>query len=585
MCGIAGIHAPRYSGWDRLAVGEMLSILAHRGPDGSNIWENRLGTTLGIARLAMTDIATPSQVLQSIDGDAVLAYNGEIYNHLALRDTLTLRGWKGKTDNDGEVVLGLYHFCGLDFLSKIDGMFAIALWDQKHRRLILARDRIGIKPLFFYEFNAKWIFASELKAIVAVVPTSIDTTSIGMYCRYRFVPGPQTICQNVFKVEPGNMVVIESDNKPKHHTFWRPSFRKTTTPSPLLPLLDKAVCETAVAERPIGVWLSGGLDSASVCALLSRCQMNSRAFTIGYELGRWEDEGEHAQLVSTWLQMALSYARLTDDRVTEIFTAALWHLDEPLFTSVGLSTFELANLTSREAQGVLTGDGADELLMGYPYLLRTLKALDLGESPIATYEQQIGWLKPDWENILAFSFYSLDHCASPLYSNALSDPMDKIRWFELRYRLPDYHLTRVDRLSMAHGVEARLPFLRNEIVDWALEQSWQTLMGTGEQKKALKLAAKTLLPAQSLQRKKRPFTSPISAWLRGPLAKRVELLFHDSRLARDLGFLPKGLARLYHCWQAGQAGTDEAVWGTFALFEWYTCYLSHRRCATLDKWS
>lgn len=569
MCGIAGIYDPRrVDQADRLGVKRMIHAMLHRGPDGSGLAADR-DVCLGVVRLAMVDSARPIDVLRNEDGSILLVYNGEIYNHHSLRRRLEGRGHVFRTRSDGEVIVHLYEDLLDPGLLLLDGMFAFALWDAKNRRFVLARDHLGIKPLYYQRRGQRVAFASELKALVAADPERPDLDAMALmdYYHYRFVSAPRTIFAGISKLAPGSTLLATEDGIVVSR-YWSPRFGANPHSRPFGESFRRAVNSTAAADHAVGVLLSGGLDSSAILATRASSVEPPLAFTIGYQGAGRGDERSAARAVARHLGVRNIHRELADDEVHDTLRAALWHLDEPLYSTVSVSTFALAELAARSVKGVMTGDGADELLLGYPYLLPVREAVRRRGDWRAVYKEQIGWLSAGHRDLLLVEprgrvgnvFLDLDHDELPL---------EVVRSFELRYRLPEYHLTRVDRLTMAHGLEARVPFLRHEIVDGLCGRRAEDLLAPRRQKAILRQAFSALLPASALTRRKQPFTAPHASWLSGPLRPHARRLILESGHHEKLGLRRESLERLLADFYDGKEGLLSAVWGVYVLFEWF----------------
>jgi asparagine synthase (glutamine-hydrolysing) len=547
----------------------MQAAVSHRGPDGAATFVNNRNVSLGMMRLAMVDSQRPAKLISNEDGSIHVAYNGEIYNHKSLRKQLLQKGHRFNTDNDGEVIVHLYEEYGPQFLSQLDGMFAFALWDEKRETLLLARDALGIKPLFFRNTNETLVFASEIKAVLAFDSANCQIDSIGLanYFDYRCTLAPRTIFKGITKLEPGNLLIATRAGMTVQK-YWEPHFDHQTTGKDFGKILSESVGTTASCDHPLGLFLSGGLDSSSILAL-SGVDMLPMTFTIGYESAGLEDEGKYAALLSRQFQRKHKYVPIMNAEVPELVNSVIRHLDEPLFSTVGVSTYALARLASRYAKGVLTGDGSDELLMGYSYLLPTLEAIQNKRKDWRDiYKEQIGWLPSGWRRQLLQEAQSFEDPLA-IYAGA---PLDALRYFETRYRLPDYHLTRVDRLSMAHGLEARVPFLRQASVDWALAQPATQLLVLDHQKDVLKRAVKGQLPTIIAERPKQPFTSPYTKWLEGPLKREVHELLLESGYHDKLGLRKKGVEALVRNCYEEEKTAYPVLWGVFTLYKWYDLF-------------
>jgi asparagine synthase (glutamine-hydrolysing) len=580
MCGLAGKLS--FEGLNNkqahAQIQLMLQKLIHRGPDGSEIYSNSKEICLGAVRLSMIDSTNQSTLLFNENNSIVLAYNGEIYNHTSLRDKLVASNHKFKTHNDGEVIIHLYEEIGMNFINALDGMFAFALWDNNRQRLILARDHIGIKPLYYYRDNAEVIFSSEMKAILSTLPItpSLNINALSSYYNYRFIPAPLTPFEKIHKLEPGSMIVFEHYSQ-QHINFWSPDKATTLESRNFKEILTEAIISTSVSDHNLGVFLSGGLDSSVILSTLSEASTtNITSFTVGYDIKGYENESEYALSVARHCGSKNHYIEIKSQELLKEINKSWTYLDEPLYSTVSVSTYVLATLASSMSyKGILTGDGSDELLMGYNYLFNTVDAVKNNEDWVRQYSKSIGWFSNIWRKKL---LCNINHHKKLTLLNTLpgNHPLEQVRYFELRYRLPEYHLARVDRLTMAHSLEARVPFLRKDVVSWALNESAFALATPGKQKDVLRLNFAHLLPSNINKRKKQPFTTPFISWMQGPLKQNIYDLLLTHNFSSSLGFSKNDLeAFLLDCYRHNDEENFRTLWGIFSLYKWYEATMTH----------
>jgi len=581
VCGIAGIlHLKSITNRDRLQVENMLALIRHRGPDSMGVYKASNNICFGSVRLAMTDSFNEINWLSNEDGSILLVFNGEIYNYKTLRTFLENHKHKFRTNSDGETIVHLYEEIGTSLLDQLDGMFAFALWDSNRQLLLLARDPFGIKPLYYQFVNDRLLFASELKAIAALKSNQleIDLQALSSYFNYRFIAPPRTIFQNISKLEPGSLIVVEGRSI-KHHTYWKPIFSKEKKSQiQFEEIWKEAVGTTAISDHQLGVFLSGGLDSGGILATLSEMQNSVPTFTIGYESDCKEDEGLFASKLADLMKSKHEYQQIKISEIAPDLGKTIWHLDEPLYSTISLSTYRLAKMASRHVKGVLTGDGSDELLLGYPYILKAYNTFIKGEDWKKTYLYQIGWMTGNWAETLLHNevIYGEDILQENLWNN----PLDAMRHFEIKYRLPEYHLARMDRLSMAHGLEARVPFLRKKVVDYLLSYPSENLIVSGKQKEILKQAFLKFLQKESLERKKQSFTAPFIHWLQGPLKEEVHDLILGSDYHQTLRLRKQGLHNMMqNCYQ-GDGSAFSVLWGVYMLYKWYNMWRQNEGFST-----
>jgi asparagine synthase (glutamine-hydrolysing) len=575
MCGIAGIlHFNCVGTREVMRVERMLSALSHRGPDGRGMYQHLPALCMGAVRLAIKDRFGSRQPLANTTGSIRLVYNGEIYNHSDLRRRLIGRGHTFNTDGDGEVIIHLYQEDPTDFAAQLDGMFAFALWDEERQRLVLGRDRCGIKPLYYLHHEGRLSFASEVKALVkdAAVPLGLNREAVEQYLSVRFAIPPGTVYAGIKKVEPGSTFMVEPDGGPTARRFWDIGDGSEGEPaSGALPnVLRAAVATTSLADSDVGVLLSGGIDSSAVAGLLAGVR-RPKSFSVGYEGSGAEDERRYARRVAEHLRLAHREVCVGRDAVPQLLAKTIWHLEEPVYTPVIVSTYAVSQLAGSELRIALSGDGSDELLFGYHHFRATLRAAAAGDNWRRVYLDHLGWHSPRWLRLI---------CPEPPRSAEVLEamfvgvpprlePADQMRWFEFHNKLPEYHLNRVDRLSMAHGLEVRVPFLRNDVVAWAFARPGTALLSDRREKAPLREAVGGLLPASILRRRKQKFTSPYRDWLDGALKGQVPDLLLGSGYHREFGLNRDGLHRLVLEADDPAGEGAQTLWGWFILFYWY----------------
>lgn len=580
MCGIAGVWRPGpLSTRDVLLARRMVRSLAHRGPDEERVvaLEGSPGVALGTRRLAIIDLAGGSQPLQDAAGGAWVAMNGEIYNHHALRKELAARGVAFRTTSDTEVAATL--FAALDphvALSRLDGMFGVAAWVPERRRLVLARDRLGEKALYWTRLvDGSVLFGSELKALLAHpdVPREVDPRAVDALLAWEFVPAPRTIYQGVHKLEPGTMVVVEDagvtvrrwwepplpgvDRRPGGVERWAPGLANA---------LQVAVRSRVVADVPVGVLLSGGVDSSTVAALAARFTREPlHTFSVTFREPSFDESGP-ASVMARHLGSRHAELPFTVDRLPALVDDLERSLCEPLADGSLLAMTVLAEgVRAAGFKAVLSGDGADEHFGGYPTyhahraaaalrpLAGSLRRL-AAWTPVSTDNLSAGylarrlvaglalplprrnqvwlgaWLPEELEGLLgrgADPWTEVDRHADR--SVDVHDAVDRAMYLDQRLYLADGVVQKVDRASMRHGVEVRAPFLSHELVELAARLPRGVLLRDHSTKRVLKAAVADLLPRELLVRAKKGFGTPLGPWLRGParwllddLAERLE---------------------------------------------------------------
>lgn len=556
----------------------MTDILAHRGPDDEGHYLNG-SIGLGHRRLAIIDL-TPAgrQPMANEDETVWITYNGECYNYRDFYPLLRSKGHRFRSTTDTEVLLHLYEEYGMDFLEKIDGMFAFAIWDEKKRRLVLARDRIGIKPLFYYLDANHLIFASELKALLVDpgLPTELDYTALSYYFRLKSIPDPHSILRGVKKLLPGHYLCIEN-GKTRLHRYWDVSSFTADGAADLKSAsqgfhdrFQQAVTSHLVADVPVGAFLSGGVDSSSVVSVASR-QVNEPLQTLSVTFQGLSDfdESAYAREVASHCHTEHHELNLTPSLV-DVLPTIVWHSDEPFAISSAFALYFLSEMARDHVKVVLTGDGADEVFAGYPYrhgqatgivnslplaMRRLLKPIVSLLDPLNTTRSTDGSLHRRATNLLrqatslpsesyiqSFSCYGdaeLSELLAPerwrvmeetwssnlleRYYNSLgnTDELTRKLYTDIKSTLVSEMLTKVDRMTMAFGVEARVPFLDHHLVEWAFRVPSEYKFHGSDGKYLVKKAMERHLPNHILYRPKHGFNVPMAGWMQNELRQFV----------------------------------------------------------------
>lgn len=598
MCGIAGIfHYATPKPVDPARVERMCDTLAHRGPDGSGVW-TAPGVGLGHRRLAIIDLAGSPQPMAAADNRAVIVFNGEIYNFRELRRELEKGGAEFRTDGDTEVILAAWQRWGADCLQRLDGMFAFAIYDRPTRRLFLARDRLGVKPLFYAPLSDGSVaFGSELKALTAhpLLRREIDPLAMEDYLTWGYVPDTRSILKGVRKLPAGHYLLLEHGKPlPEPRQWWDISFaqrrkgRAEDLEAELLHLLRNAVTSRMAADVPLGAFLSGGVDSSSVVALMAEASGEPvRTCSIGFDVAAL-DETSHAEKVAHLFATDHRSRQVGSGDFTEIDTLGAM-FDEPFADASALPTWRVCQLAREAVTVALSGDGADEALAGYRrHVFHRNEERARGLIPSAIRRSLFGSLgavypKADWapQALRAkTTLLSLAESGEEAYARALSvtgqetraslysedfarlrgdyraeEPLvelmrkapaqsglDRAQYADLKFWLPGDILTKVDRTSMAVSLEAREPLLDHRLLEFAATLPLSLRIRGRQGKWLMKKAMGRYLPEDILFRPKQGFVTPIAAWLRGPLADEARAIGSASALART-GWFDSGEIR------------------------------------------
>lgn len=618
MCGIVGFVSRDGEAADRAVLARMTATLTHRGPNGDGLFLDG-SAALGHRRLSIIDLASGAQPMANEDGSIWVTYNGELYNEPELRAWLEARGHVYRTRSDSESLVHLYEEDGPEFVRRLNGMFALALWDGRRRRLVLARDRMGQKPLYYTETSrGGLVFGSEPKALLPHpdVPRLLDCAGLARYLFYEYVPSPHSIWDGLRKLPHAHWLVWE-EGRAALTRYWQPPAPVAEIEAPSFEGsagrfwgdLRESVARHRRSDVPLGVFLSGGVDSSSIAAALTELEpaRNVRTFSIGFEDPSF-DESEHARAVARHLGTDHHERTFSARTVYELLPEVAAWLDEPFGDASILPTHLLSRFARTEVTVALGGDGADELLAGYPTFAAERVARVFRRLPapaLALAGAAVGRLPVDHGNI-SFDFrlkqflrgatapaalahqrwlgsfsgpeiarlvigaesfdVEADHLERARHLAPGADPLTRALALYQDTYLPEDILTKVDRASMACGLEVRAPFLDARLVDAIAALPAAFKYGRRRTKRLLKQAAAGRLPASILRRPKKGFGIPVARWLRGPLAPLLNALLGRERLERQGLFRPDEVARRIGEHQAGVRDHRKPLW-TLLMFQ------------------
>ncbi|MFI7217185.1 asparagine synthase (glutamine-hydrolyzing) [Micromonospora maritima] len=619
MCGIAGtvsLDRP-----DPELVRRMCDAIAHRGPDAAGLHVDE-HAALGMRRLAIIDVAGGQQPVRNEDGSVVAVFNGELYNFAELRAELVGRGHRFGSQGDSECLVHLYEEHGDALVHELRGMFAFAIWDVRRQRLLLGRDRVGKKPLYWRADGADISFASEVKCLLQdpKLVRQVDLTALHHYLTYQYVPAPWSIYQGVRKLPPGHLLSWE-DGRTEVRRYWRldctphPVTDEREAAAELRERLLDAVRVRLVSERPLGAFLSGGVDSSAVVAAMARLTSAPvKTFSIGFTEARF-DERAHARVVAQ--RYATDHHELVvTPSCVDLLPTLTWHFDEPFADSSAIPSFLVAQLTRQHVTVALNGDGGDECFGGYQrYALmqalntvpgwmtpRALQGIGdglvrrttagtrpralgrvlqlLGQPPLARYgaltsifppAQQLDLYTDDLrEQLTGVDPWSL--LAEAYDASGATDPVGRLIDADVNTYLPGDLLVKVDISTMANSLEARSPFLDHHLMEWAAHLPTRLKVRRGRTKHLLKQAMEPWLPAQLIDRPKMGFAVPLGHWLRGELRDLAWSVLTDGT-ARSRGlFRPQAVTDLL---ERHAGGDDEShrIWTLLQFELWHRHWL------------
>lgn len=592
MCGLCGIAGPAA---DLQPVEKMLSLIEHRGPDASGV-HAVADCVLGHRRLAIVDLSTAGNQPMVLDnGRTAMVANGEIYNHDELRERLQRDGHVFRSKSDNEVLLHGWRQWRTDLFAKLNGMFACAIWDGETGELILARDRMGIKPLYYELADGGLTFASEMKAILAIngIARRIDRTGLAQFLTWQNMIGDATLIDGIRMVEAGSCLIFEKGALRKE-TFWRPALTSFDRISgrdeafeqavgTFRSTLDASVGRHLMADVPVATYLSAGFDSAGVTASASRQSAHRLvSYTGGFDAGGWYDEAAGAALVARHCDVEHRTITIGPEDLTNHLDDLIYHLDQPRMGMGAFAQYMVAGAIARTHKTVLTGHGGDELFSGYPVFklralwqawrqspldaLSALRHLRLSELPHLLYFALIGaeggkrspvlptLFSPDLlRRGLRSDLADLIAAAQPAVQleeviGAGENDYQRLLLAYLKVYLPGL-LVVEDKISMAHSLEARTPLLDNAMVDLALGVDPLTKLHGWQLKAIPKAALRPSLPDALYRQPKRGFPTPLRLWLRGPLREWLEERLHPDRSPLTSLFEPEALLRMVQAFQ------------------------------------
>ncbi|WAT18496.1 amidotransferase 1, exosortase A system-associated [Aurantiacibacter sp. MUD11] len=621
MCGIAGLfHCGTIKPVHPGRVEIMTEVLAHRGPDGAGVWTGP-GVGLGHRRLSIIDVEGSPQPMQSPSGRSVVSFNGEIYNFRELRRELEQLGAEFRTEGDTEVILAAWEQWGTDCVRRFNGMFVFAIHDQRDRTLFLARDRLGVKPLFYAELSDGSVaFASELKGLLVhpLMRHEVDPLAVEDYMAWGYVPDHRSILKGVRKLPAGHTLLLKHDAPvPEPQQYWDVSFENRHTAkardleAELLHHLQEAVTSRMVSDVPLGAFLSGGVDSSTVVAFMAEASRQPvKTCSIGFDVAS-ADETSHAEKVAQLFATDHRARTVSADQFDVIDTIA-GMFDEPFADASALPTWRVCQLARENVTVALSGDGADEALAGYrrqvfhaheerlrdlipttvrekvlgplgraypkaDWAPRPLRAkttlLSLAGSGERGYARALAVVPPEirgglWSEGFAAqlgSYRAEDPLLEMMRNAPVRSGLDAAQYVDLKFWLPGDILTKVDRTSMAVSLEAREPLLDHRLVEFAAALPEKLRVRRTQGKWLLKKAMERYLPEDILYRPKQGFVTPIAEWLRGPLAGKARGISKSAMLARTGWFDNDRLAVIAEDHISGRSDHSRLLWQLIML--------------------
>lgn len=624
MCGICGVAGGEPARGHEL-VARMCGAMVHRGPDDEGSVHID-GVTLGMRRLSIIDIDGGHQPMHNENSTVWVVQNGEIYNHLELREELTAAGHKFGTQSDTEVLVHGYEQWGEEMVGRLNGMFAFAILDRHRRILFLARDRMGIKPLHYAVDGDRLLFASELKALLRdpALRRGIDPVALDEYLAHEFVPSPRSIVRGISKLRPGHTLTWSLvDRKLEVRRYWAPRLNVDGALQQrsldeeceeLRAVLRESVRKELISDVPLGVFLSGGIDSSAVTAMMTQLGGDVKSFSVGFA-ERSFDESEFARQVATQLGTEHHELRLEPSMLLGLIPRLPVLLDEPLGDASIIPTYLLSAFTRQHVKVALGGDGGDELFAGYPtlqahrladYYLRAPQLLrhgliepavrrlpvsrsnlsfdfrakrfvsGAGHAVAERHQRWMGSFSPEERALVLAPDLRLAAAGGDGLVGEFADldPLSQVLMIDMRLYLENDILVKLDRASMMASLEGRVPLLNNDFVAYALSLPLDLKLRGLRSKFLFKRALRGILPDGILKRPKKGFGIPVADWFRGPVREQMQSVLAPDRLQRQGFFDPKEVGRLVEDHLAGRRDNRKQLWTLFAFQLWHDGYVA-----------
>jgi asparagine synthase (glutamine-hydrolysing) len=627
MCGIAGVvRFARDAQVEVAALGRMCAAMVHRGPDDEGVYcQGRVG--LAVRRLSIIDLATGHQPITNEDGTLWIVFNGEIYNHLTLREQLMARGHRYRTNSDTETIVHLYEEYGQDSVTHLEGMFAFAIWDTRRRRLFVARDRLGIKPLYYRPGPECFLFGSEIKVILAYpgVKGKFNRKVLAEYLAFGYLSGPDTFFHDIRKLMPGHTLELEESGEIRIQPYWdlvRPGDDAHQTEAYYVEtyrdLLEQSVSSHLMSDVPLGVFLSGGLDSSAVAALMTKIRRAPiETFSVGYAEQTYSELGD-ARRVAKHLNSIHREVVVSSGEFFQALPQLIWHEDEPIVWPSSVALYFVARLARQHVAVVLTGEGSDETLAGYTRYAFTLKNAAVDRiyrrltpeavrrgirdsisdsrliSPTARRKLTHTFLARDGDSWASFYFDNFFSAFSErdqaellteevagefrdgdaylnvmaYWSRSSGELLQRLLYTDIKTYLVEL-LMKQDNMSMSASLESRVPFLDGRLVEFAMRIPPELQVRGLSGKRILKKAVADLLPQSVVNRPKLGFPTPWSEWLAGPQLDVIENLVLEPRSIDRGLFRRAAVGRLFHEHRTRYRDHRDRIWRLLNLELWF----------------
>lgn len=613
MCGICGIYNKRGIEISKEEIEDMKKTMIHRGPDEEGIYiEESIG--LGFQRLKIIDLARGMQPIKNEEGNISLICNGEIYNYLTLKEELQKKGHYFRTNSDVEVIVHLYEEEGFECVNSLRGMFSFAMWDGRKKILYGARDRFGIKPFYYYDKPGEFLFASEMKAILALsrVKREVDKTSLVHYLTFQYVPEPDTILEGIKKLQPATYFVLKN-NKLEFNKYWEVNFSPENKPLSFFlegtrEILRESVHLHTQSDVPWGGFLSGGIDSSLIAALLSEIKKLS-TFSVGYKEQGYS-ELEEARKTAEFLGTDHHEYTITPGEFIENLPWLVWHLDEPVADPAAISLYFVAKMAKEKITVSLSGEGADEVFGGYGiygeprslnyfrklpgalqstlfYLSNLLPQGTTGKNYVERARKGIedryvgnAFIFEDMQKkeILRESlpFISYKEVTRKYFSSILEsyDEVTQMQYIDLHTWMPGDILAKADKMTMANSLELRVPYLDHHVFEFAATIPTKYKLKGNTTKYVLREAFKDLLPEEVINRPKKGFPVPTRIWLNEELKEPVKKILRESFTPEYFNY--SAVEKLFEDHLQGKADNSRKLWTIIIFLIWHDIFIKEK---------
>lgn len=635
MCGICGIlYLDKGRLVDENILTQMRDVLSHRGPDDMGLYisgkgkeqreGNGLAVGLGHRRLSIVDLSTGHQPMSNEDGSVWIVCNGEIYNHNELRQELVAKGHRFQTNSDTESIIHLYEDLGVECVPRLRGMFAFALWDDRKKNLLIARDRMGIKPLYYTLFENTLIFASEIKSILKYpdVKPEMNIKGLDLYLSLRYVPGPYTMFKNVEKLLPGHILIAGIDGI-KQKKYWDLDFCPTEEKSDeafmeeFESLLSSSINMRLMSDVPLGVFLSGGIDSSAIVALMSKMvDKPIKTFSVGYDDSPEVNEFQYANYIAERYGTEHHEFVLSPEKFGDFIPKLVWYLDEPIADSAAIPLYFITKLAKEHVTVALSGEGADEILAGYSIYVKMLQIEKLRNIiPPFTLSIFLAIMKKVllWQNArkyIALTNLPLENRymgVSSIFNDVLKkqltngsylngsdhtstykflgnyysetndcDIMSRMMHLDSKVWLPDDLLMKADKMTMANSMELRVPFLDHKLVEFAASIPYRLKLKSGKTKFLLKEILVKYLPRSFVYRPKKGFPVPLRKWLKEELYSLSREVILSNRSACSTYLNKVYIEKMLYEHKSGRANYSEEIWSLLVFEYWHSIFINSK---------